>query len=35
MRDIPDYTLMMPDWVWRYYEQTGDKALLAVELRRR
>ena len=29
MRDIPDYTLMMPDWVWRYYEQSGDKALLA------
>ena len=22
MRDIPDYTLMMPDWVWRYYEQS-------------
>ena len=29
MRDIPDYTLMMPDWVWRYYEQSGDKAVLA------
>ncbi|MDA0168218.1 alpha-L-rhamnosidase N-terminal domain-containing protein [Solirubrobacter taibaiensis] len=29
MRDIPDYTLMMPDWVWRYYEQSGDKTVLA------
>jgi hypothetical protein len=29
MRDIPDYTLMMPDWVWRYYEQSGDGAVLA------
>ena len=29
MRDIPDYTEMMPDWVWRYYEQSGDKSVLA------
>ena len=29
MRDIPDYTLMMPDWVWRYYEQSGDASVLA------
>jgi hypothetical protein len=29
MRDIPDYTLMMPDWVWRYYEQSGDTSVLA------
>jgi hypothetical protein len=29
MRDIPDYTEMFPDWVARYYEQTGDKATLA------
>jgi alpha-L-rhamnosidase len=28
-RDIPDYSLMMVDWVWRYYEVTGNKALLA------
>lgn len=27
-RDIPDYTEMFPGWVWRYYEQTGDTALL-------
>jgi hypothetical protein len=29
MRDIPDYTEMFPDWVARYYEQTGDRATLA------
>ncbi|MDA0180182.1 alpha-L-rhamnosidase N-terminal domain-containing protein [Solirubrobacter phytolaccae] len=28
MRDIPDYTLMVPDWVWRYYEQSGDTSVL-------
>ncbi|HST42194.1 MAG TPA: alpha-L-rhamnosidase N-terminal domain-containing protein [Conexibacter sp.] len=28
MRDIPDYTEMFPDWVWRYYLTTGDRALL-------
>lgn len=27
-RDIPDYTEMFPEWVWRYYETTGDRALL-------
>lgn len=27
-RDIPDYSLMMVDWVWRYYQQTGDRDLL-------
>ncbi|WP_299033385.1 family 78 glycoside hydrolase catalytic domain [uncultured Pseudokineococcus sp.] len=27
-RDIPDYSLMMVDWVWRYYEETGDRDLL-------
>jgi alpha-L-rhamnosidase len=27
-RDIPDYTEMFVDWVWRYYEVTGDEALL-------
>ncbi len=34
MRDIPDYTLMMPDWVWRYYEQSGDKDGARRQLRR-
>ena len=29
MRDIPDYTEFVPDWVWRYYEQSGDTAVLA------
>ena len=29
MRDIPDYTLFVPEWVWRYYQQSGDKAMLA------
>jgi hypothetical protein len=28
MRDIPDYTEMFPDWVVRYWEQTGDRATL-------
>ncbi len=28
-RDIPDYSLMYVDWVWRYYQETGDRALLA------
>jgi alpha-L-rhamnosidase len=27
-RDIPDYTEMFVDWVWRYYEVTGDEAML-------
>jgi alpha-L-rhamnosidase len=27
-RDIPDYSLMFVDWVWRYYEETGDRGLL-------
>jgi alpha-L-rhamnosidase len=27
-RDIPDYTEMFVNWVWRYYEQTGDRTLL-------
>jgi hypothetical protein len=29
MRDIPDYTEAFPDWVWRYYQLTGDKQTLA------
>ena len=29
MRDIPDYTEFVPGWVWRYYEQSGDRATLA------
>ena len=28
-RDIPDFTLNLPLWVWRYYMQTGDETLLA------
>ncbi|WP_422770360.1 family 78 glycoside hydrolase catalytic domain [Plantactinospora sp. WMMC1484] len=28
-RDIPDYSLMFVDWVWRYYSETGDAGLLA------
>ncbi|MEN3307145.1 MAG: alpha-L-rhamnosidase [Micromonosporaceae bacterium] len=28
-RDIPDYTEMFPEWVLRYYQLTGDRALLA------
>ncbi len=27
-RDIPDYSEMMPTWVWRYYQETGDRDLL-------
>lgn len=27
-RDIPDYTEMMPDWVWQYYRYSGDQRLL-------
>ncbi|MEU4654910.1 alpha-L-rhamnosidase C-terminal domain-containing protein [Streptomyces sp. NPDC023723] len=27
-RDIPDFTEMFPDWVWRYYRTTGDRQLL-------
>ncbi|TDD65089.1 alpha-L-rhamnosidase [Jiangella aurantiaca] len=27
-RDIPDYSLMFVDWVWRYYQETGDRQLL-------
>ncbi|MEU0153989.1 family 78 glycoside hydrolase catalytic domain [Micromonospora fulviviridis] len=28
-RDIPDYSLMFVDWVWRYWTETGDRTLLA------
>ncbi|MEV6303074.1 family 78 glycoside hydrolase catalytic domain [Actinoplanes sp. NPDC051861] len=28
-RDIPDYSEMFVDWVWRWYEVTGDETLLA------
>lgn len=28
-RDIPDYSLMFVDWVWRYYQESGDRQLLA------
>lgn len=28
-RDIPDYSLMFVNWVWRYYLETGDEATLA------
>lgn len=28
-RDIPDFTALVPDWVWRYYQETGDRDLLA------
>lgn len=27
-RDIPDFTALVPDWVWRYYLETGDRDLL-------
>ena len=27
-RDIPDYSLMLVNWVWRYYLETGDEAML-------
>jgi hypothetical protein len=29
MRDIPDYTEFVPEWIWRYYEQSGDGSVLA------
>ena len=28
-RDIPDFTEVVPDWIWRYFLETGDRALLA------
>jgi hypothetical protein len=28
-RDIPDYTEMFPDWVWQYYQLSGDRATLS------
>jgi hypothetical protein len=28
MRDIPDYTEFVPEWVYRYYVQSGDRATL-------
>jgi len=28
-RDIPDYTELFPNWLLRYYQTTGDSALLA------
>ncbi|AOS64561.1 family 78 glycoside hydrolase catalytic domain [Actinoalloteichus hymeniacidonis] len=28
-RDIPDFTQMFVNWVWRYYQVTGDRSLLA------
>ena len=27
-RDIPDYSEMLPNWVWRYYQESGDVELL-------
>ncbi|MFF3501870.1 alpha-L-rhamnosidase C-terminal domain-containing protein [Streptomyces sp. NPDC003247] len=27
-RDIPDFTETMPNWILRYYQETGDRALL-------
>lgn len=27
-RDIPDFTELVPNWVWRYYLQTGDRDML-------
>lgn len=27
-RDIPDFTEAVPDWIWRYYVETGDEELL-------
>jgi alpha-L-rhamnosidase len=29
-RDIPDFTAMFPDWVWRYYLESGDTGTLAL-----
>ncbi|MDT9592111.1 family 78 glycoside hydrolase catalytic domain [Nocardioides zeae] len=28
-RDIPDFTLTVPGWVWQYYEQSGDEEMVA------
>lgn len=28
-RDIPDFTEVVPAWIWAYYLESGDKALLA------
>jgi alpha-L-rhamnosidase len=28
-RDIPDFTEIYPEWVWRYYMRTGDRTTLA------
>lgn len=27
-RDIPEYSINMPQWIWNYYMQTGDRATL-------
>ncbi|SFS90285.1 alpha-L-rhamnosidase [Halostagnicola kamekurae] len=27
-RDIPDFTISFPEWVWRYYRVTGDRQTL-------
>ena len=27
-RDIPDYSEMLPNWVWRYYQASGDLELI-------
>ncbi|RKD89241.1 family 78 glycoside hydrolase catalytic domain [Halopiger aswanensis] len=27
-RDIPDFTEAFPDWVWQYYRESGDRAIL-------
>lgn len=27
-RDIPDFTQVVPSWIWNYYEDTGDRAVL-------
>ncbi|WP_247004463.1 family 78 glycoside hydrolase catalytic domain [Halosolutus gelatinilyticus] len=27
-RDIPDFTVSFPEWVWRYYRTAGDRAIL-------
>ncbi len=27
-RDIPDFTQVVPAWIWRYYLESGDRALL-------
>lgn len=28
-RDIPDFSLTVPGWVWDYYQQSGDEAIVA------